>query len=118
VDQDENDITPVVVQVDTCYRAHMAKSMSRPTMTDVLRTAICESGVTPYRIAQATGILGTSLSRFLSGQTSLRLDKADKLAAYLGLQLAADPDAKLPEPTPKNLARPMLSRGATERKAK
>ena len=56
-------------------------------MTEVLRAAIEESGVTRYRIAKDTGIPETSLMRFVRGETSLRLDKADVLAEYLGLQL-------------------------------
>jgi transcriptional regulator with XRE-family HTH domain len=56
-------------------------------LTDVLRAAVEESGLTQYRIAKDTGIAPTSLMRFIRGQTSLRLDKADALAAYLGLEL-------------------------------
>jgi len=56
-------------------------------MTDVLKAAIEESGASRYEISKATGILQTSLSRFVRGETSLRLDKADVLADYLGLQL-------------------------------
>jgi len=62
-------------------------SKRKPTMTDVLKTAIERSGKTRYQIAQDTGILQTSLSRFMRGETSLRLDKADVLAEYLGLEL-------------------------------
>ena len=65
----------------------MSKSKKKPTMTNVLKTAIEKSGVSRYRIAQDTGILETSLSRFMRGETSLRLDKADVLAEYLGLKL-------------------------------
>lgn len=57
-------------------------------MTDVLKAAIEEGGVSRYRIAQDTGILETSLSRFMRGETSLRLDKADVLADYLGFALS------------------------------
>ena len=62
------------------------KKAKRP-LTDALKTAIDRSGVTRYRIAKDTGILETSLSRFVRGETSLRLDKADVLAEYLGLEL-------------------------------
>ncbi len=65
----------------------MSKSKPRLTMTDVLKQAIQESGLTLYRIAKETGIVGTSLLRFMQGETSLRLDKADVLAEYLGLEL-------------------------------
>jgi len=64
-----------------------AMSKRKRTMTDVLKTAIERSGKTRYQIAQDTGILQTSLSRFMRGETSLRLDKADVLAEYLGLEL-------------------------------
>jgi transcriptional regulator with XRE-family HTH domain len=65
----------------------MSKRKSKTTMTDTLKAAIEQSGVSRYRIAQDTGILETSLSRFMRGETSLRLDKADVLAEYLGLEL-------------------------------
>ena len=58
-------------------------------MTDVLKVAIEESGVSRYRIAKDTGITEPSLCRFMQGVASLRLDKADVLAEYLGLELAA-----------------------------
>ncbi len=92
----------------------MTKSNRQPTLTEVLRAAIGQSGVTCYRVAKATGIDPANLGRFLSGDMSIRLDKADRLAAYLGLRLVPDPDAKPPEPTPANRARPML----VKRKAK
>ncbi len=85
-------------------------------MTDVLKNAIQESGLTEYRIATETGIVVTSLARFMRGETSLRLDKADLLADYLGLRLVRDPGAKPPKPTPENLARRMLARRKPKRK--
>jgi transcriptional regulator with XRE-family HTH domain len=88
----------------------MSKSKPKSTMTDVLKHAIRESGLTHYRIATDTGIFDTSLLRFMRGETSLRLDKADALAEYLGLRLVRDPNAEPPQPTPENLARPMLAR--------
>lgn len=91
---------------------------NKPTMTDVLKRAVEESGVTRYRIASDTGVPATVIMRFMRGDTSLRLDKADRLAAYLGLRLTPDPDAVPPEPTPGNLARPMLAKRTKRRKAK
>lgn len=57
------------------------------TMTEVLRRAIRESGLPMLRIAEDTGIQRASLIRFARGDQSLRLDVADKLAAYFGLRL-------------------------------
>jgi transcriptional regulator with XRE-family HTH domain len=76
------------------------------------------SGLTLYRIGRGAGIPESSLLRFMRGETSLRLDKADRLAAYLGLRLAPDPDAVPPEPTPENLARPTLAERTQKRKTK
>jgi hypothetical protein len=88
----------------------MGKKKSQSTLTDGLRAAILQSGLTYYRIGKATGIDETNLGRFVRGELSIRLDKADRLAAYLGLRLVQNPDAVRPEPTPENLARPMLTR--------
>lgn len=95
----------------------MSKSKPQATLTDVLRTAIQQSGLTYYRISKATEIDEATLGRFARGETSVRLDKADRLAAYLGLRLTPDRDAKPPEPTPENLARPTLAKRTAKRKA-
>lgn len=94
----------------------MSKSKTNPTITDVLKAAIERSGLTLYRIGRGAGIPESSLLRFMRGETSVRLDKADRLAAYFGLRLLLDPDAVPPEPTPENLARPMLAKRRTKRK--
>lgn len=56
-------------------------------ITDRLRQAIIDSGIPYLKIEQATGVQRASISRFVNGKQSLRLDVADKLAAYLGLEL-------------------------------
>jgi plasmid maintenance system antidote protein VapI len=58
-------------------------------MSDPLRRAIIESGVAFLKIEQDTGIARASISRFVAGKRSLRLDLADKLAAYFRLELRA-----------------------------
>jgi transcriptional regulator with XRE-family HTH domain len=65
----------------------MSKTKRKPTMIDVLKAAIEESGLTIYRIGKDTGIEEASLYRFLRGETTLRLDKAAALAEYLGFEL-------------------------------
>jgi hypothetical protein len=74
----------------------MSKKRPKSAMTDVLQQAIQDSGFTLYRIAKDTGIVGTSLLRFMQGETSLRLDKADVLAEYLGLELVRKRKVKRP----------------------
>jgi len=68
-----------------CYKAIMSKTKS--TMTEMLRNAIKTSGLSAYRISQDTGLIVTSIIRFANGETSLRLDKADLLANYFGLEV-------------------------------
>jgi plasmid maintenance system antidote protein VapI len=60
------------------------------SMTEVLRRAIAESGKALIALERETGIQRMSLSRFVAGKRSLRLDVADKLAAYFGLVLRPD----------------------------
>jgi ribosome-binding protein aMBF1 (putative translation factor) len=69
-------------------------SKARSTMTEILRTAIRDSGLSAYRISKDTGLVVTSIIRFVEGETSLRLDKADLLADYLGLELVKKRKAK------------------------
>ena len=55
-------------------------------ITDVLKKAIRNSGQSLYAICNATGFNEDSLSRFMRGEQSLRLDKADELVAYFGIE--------------------------------
>ena len=63
--------------------------MSKPkeTMSDVLKRAITESGLAHIAIERATGVKRASIMRFMRGEQSLRLDLADRLAAFFGLEL-------------------------------
>jgi plasmid maintenance system antidote protein VapI len=61
----------------------------RESMSEVLRRAIAESGMAHIAIARATGVQRASIMRFMHGKQSLRLDVADKLAAYFELELRA-----------------------------
>ncbi len=57
------------------------------SMTDVLRDHVAAAGVSCRQIAREAGVQQASLVRFMRGEQSLRLDKADRLAAYFGLEL-------------------------------
>jgi plasmid maintenance system antidote protein VapI len=61
---------------------------SPPTpISDLLRRTIAESGV-PYKtLERETGVARASIMRFVRGSQSLRLDMADRLAAYFRLEL-------------------------------
>lgn len=65
----------------------MSKLNKSDAMTEVLRKAVVESGKPMLTISNETGIARASLIRFVRGDTSLRLDVADKLAAYFSLRL-------------------------------
>jgi plasmid maintenance system antidote protein VapI len=67
----------------------MEKTMSQPQapLSDVLKQALATSGMAHIDLERATGVKRASIMRFLRGETSLRLDKADRLAAYFGLEL-------------------------------
>lgn len=61
--------------------------MAKPqTITEALKRAIRESGESLYAICKATDFNPDSLSRFMRGEQSLRLDLADKLAAYFEIE--------------------------------
>jgi transcriptional regulator with XRE-family HTH domain len=61
--------------------------VKQQTITDALKDAIRKSGLAYIAIERATGVSRVSLMRFLRGEQSLRLDKADALAALFGLTL-------------------------------
>lgn len=54
-------------------------------MTELLRQALAESEAL-LPIERATGVKRQSMTKFLRGEQSLRLDLADKLAAYFGIE--------------------------------
>jgi plasmid maintenance system antidote protein VapI len=60
-------------------------SKDKTTMTVLLRKAIADSD-SLRSTAKAAGVEHSSLVRFVSGRQSLRLDLADKLAAYFGIE--------------------------------
>jgi plasmid maintenance system antidote protein VapI len=56
-------------------------------MSAVLRRAIRDSGMALIAIERATGVKRASIMRFMRNEQSLRLDLADKLAQYFGLEV-------------------------------
>ncbi len=73
-----------------CGNLHIMTTRRPKTMTETLREAIAESGLPMLTIANECGVERTSLLRFARGDQSLRLDCADRLAAYFGLRLVAE----------------------------
>lgn len=56
-------------------------------ISDALRRSILESGLPFIALERETGVARASIMRFARGSQSLRLDMADRLAAYFGLSL-------------------------------
>jgi plasmid maintenance system antidote protein VapI len=67
----------------------MSDSDGEAPISDLLRRTIAESGVPLLRLERETGVTRASIMRFVRGSQSLRLDMADRLAAYFGLELRA-----------------------------
>ena len=59
--------------------------MADQPFTIALRAAIRASGLPYLTLEQQTGVHRASISRFMAGGRSLRLDVADKLTTFLGL---------------------------------
>jgi plasmid maintenance system antidote protein VapI len=63
----------------------------RAPISDLLRRTIAgavEGGRTNYKaLEREAGVTRASIMRFVRGSQSLRLDMADRLAAYFGLEL-------------------------------
>ncbi|MCH2130532.1 MAG: helix-turn-helix transcriptional regulator [Pirellulaceae bacterium] len=67
----------------------MAKQRTKK-MTDQIRQAIDDSGLTRYRIAKDTGIDESTLAKFYHGTRGLSLDNLDLLFGYLDLQIVRE----------------------------
>ena len=76
-----------------CTICHMAIRSEAP-LSDVLRRVIAQSGLSFKALERETGVVRQSLMRFARGERSLRLDMADKLAAYFGLELKVGEQAR------------------------
>jgi transcriptional regulator with XRE-family HTH domain len=59
----------------------------RSPISDMLRRKIAASGMSYKSLERETGVTRASIMRFVRGDQSLRLDKADRLAEYFGLEL-------------------------------
>lgn len=70
------------------YALPTTMKKKKPTsISSVLRQTVVESGVPLLALQRHTGVTRDSIRRFVNGQQSLRLDMADALADYFGLQL-------------------------------
>ena len=59
-------------------------------MTDQIRQAIDDSGLTRYRIAAETGIDESALAKFYNGHRGLSMDALNRLGKFLELRIVMD----------------------------
>ena len=64
----------------------MAKKQSK-LLTDQLRQAIDDSGLTRYQIAQGSGIDESALAKFYNGHRGLSMDALNALGEFLQLTI-------------------------------
>ena len=65
----------------------MSKRTLKAPISDLLRKTIADCGVPLLVLERETGVQRGSIMRFVRGDQFLRLDMADRLAAYFGLEL-------------------------------
>jgi cyanate lyase len=64
------------------------------TLTDQLRQAIDDCGLTRHRISMETGIDQAVLSKFCLGQRELAMESLDTLGEFLGLRIVKAVDSQ------------------------
>ncbi len=67
----------------------------RVKLSEQVRRAVDNCGLTRYAVAKATGIDHATISRFMSGERGLPMKTLDRLAGFLDLSIVA---GKRPKP--------------------
>jgi len=70
----------------SCNNTYTMARASR-TITETLRSAIAGSHLSFKALERETGVKRQSLMKFARGEQSLRLDIADRLADYFGIEV-------------------------------
>ncbi len=63
-------------------------------LSDQIRHAMDESGLSRYRIAKDTGIDQSALGKFYHGERGLSTEAMDAIGEYLGLRIVMDRQPK------------------------
>ena len=76
----------------------MPKKKQRTSLSDELRQAVEQSGLSRYSVWQQTGIDQGTMSKFMAGDRGLSIESIDKLADLLGLHIcSADAEQRRPK---------------------
>lgn len=79
--------------IQQCKNYYMPRRRKQAvTMSKRIREALNDSPLSFKALEKETGVLRQTLMRFARSEASLRLDKADKLAEYFGLELTERKD--------------------------
>ena len=65
-----------------------SKQRTYDTLTEALLDAIEQSELSFKALERETGVLRQSLMKFAAGKQTIRLDAADKLADFFGIQIS------------------------------
>jgi transcriptional regulator with XRE-family HTH domain len=74
------------IKTSSRYNSGMATEKPKP-LTDQLRQAIDDSGLTRYEIAKQTGIDESALAKFYNGHRGLSMEALNALGEYLQLKI-------------------------------
>jgi plasmid maintenance system antidote protein VapI len=74
-----------------CSTYYMQSKRRYASMTQALKAAIADSELSFKALERETGVKRQSLMKFADDQQSLRLDVADRLATYFGLEVTSKP---------------------------
>jgi len=70
----------------------------RLRLSDQIRRAVDDSGLSRYAICKASGLDKGAMSRFMAGRVGLSLPTLDALADVLALRIVADGPVNVPPP--------------------
>jgi transcriptional regulator with XRE-family HTH domain len=84
----------VVCQGHFTYRGYLrVLNPSRRSLPESLKAAARATGLSVNALAKRSGVPQAVLQRFLAGQRGITLETAEKLCAWLGLELQPAADA-------------------------
>ena len=63
---------------------------NRDSLTNQLRLAIANCGISRYRIAKETGVSQSTLALFVNGKRGLSMEAIDAIGHYLRLKIATE----------------------------
>lgn len=63
------------------------KSKTAVTITDTVKVAIRDCGISRYELAKRSGVTEAALCRFMGGVTGMQLSTLERLAPFIGAKI-------------------------------